>query len=65
MNNNVTNATTGVITVGDDSSGIFVAGNSTATNRGAITIGDSFGAAAGIFAIVQGIRIARGRRGGG
>jgi uncharacterized protein with beta-barrel porin domain len=51
VNNTVTNAATGVITVGNNSSGIYVAGNSTATNSGAITIGDTFSAAAGILAI--------------
>ncbi|WP_244525110.1 MULTISPECIES: autotransporter outer membrane beta-barrel domain-containing protein [Bradyrhizobium] len=51
VNNTITNAATGVITVGDGASGIFVAGNSTVTNAGAITIGNTFGPAAGIFAI--------------
>ena len=51
MNNTVTNAATGIITVLDNGNGIFVAGNSTVTNAGAIAIGATAGPAAGIFAI--------------
>ena len=51
VNNTITNTVTGVIAVVDNGSGIFVAGNSTVTNAGQITIGDTIGPAAGIFAI--------------
>ena len=51
VNNTITNAVSGVITVVDNGSAIFVAGNSTVTNAGQITIGDTIGPAAGIFAI--------------
>lgn len=51
VNNTITNAATGVITAGNNGLGIYVAGGSTVTNAGAITIGSTFGLAAGIFAI--------------
>ena len=52
MNNTVTNAATGIITVVDDGPGIFVAGNSTVTNGGSIAVGASGGGfAGGIVAI--------------
>ena len=51
MNNTIVNAASGVITLGDDSVGIFAAGNSTVTNAGQITIGDAAGPAAAIVAI--------------
>ena len=41
MNNTIVNAASGVITLGDDGVGIFVAGNSTVTNAGQITIGNA------------------------
>jgi hypothetical protein len=46
VNNTIVNAASGVITLGDDSVGIFAAGNSTVTNAGQITIGDAAGLAA-------------------
>ncbi len=51
-NNTITNAATGVITVVNNGFGIYVAGDSTVTNAGAITVGPTPGMA-GIWAILH------------
>jgi hypothetical protein len=53
QNNIITNAATGRIISADDGSGIFIAGNSTATNAGVISVGAQVGGFAGGLFVVN------------
>ncbi|WP_245315142.1 autotransporter outer membrane beta-barrel domain-containing protein [Bradyrhizobium yuanmingense] len=54
VNNTITNSASGTITGLDNTIGIYVFGNASVTNAGAVSVGASIGSSGGIFAINDG-----------